>query len=371
MDISVPLSRPSILVVVESPQERSTLSGILSPVYAVALVSTPQEARTRLDGDVLPDLILLDGEFPEDAAINLCKQLKAQSETRNVPIIILHDQTHVPAEFLALELGIDEYISKPIEATILLIRVAHHLRINSAAAFIKSMKSLLEQEVSHRSREVGILKEITVLILASLAEIRDIDTENHARRTQRYVMALANYLAEDSRFSDQLDAKARELLFSSVPLHDIGKVGIPDAILLKACPLDSGEREIMKTHTTMGRDAIQRAENQLGITVPFLGVVKELTYSHHERWDGHGYPEGMVGTNIPLSARIMAVADVYDALVTRRAYKVPLPHAQAVAYIASKRSTDFDPYITDAFIRIQDQFLAISNLFSEANPAAT
>jgi len=148
-------------------------------------------------------------------------------------------------------------------------------------------------------------------------------------------------------------------------LHDIGKIGIPDAILLKAGPLSPDEREIMKTHTTLGRDAIQRAEDQLGVNLPFLGMIKELAYSHHERWDGHGYPEGRVGNDIPLSARLMAVADVYDALITRRVYKEPMSHDQVATFIVDRRSTDFDPDVIDAFVQQQATFLEISNRFSE------
>ncbi len=366
MDLHDNRSRPCILIVAESPHERSTLSAILSPQYGVVTASTAQDARICLGGDDSFDLILLDSDFPKDEAVSLCAQLKVRSTTRGVPIIILQHQAHIRRGLQALHIGLDEYISKPIEPSILLSRVAHQLRLNSAAAFMKKGGSPPEQGSNRRSREINLLKEVIILSLASLAEIRDLATENHAHRTQLYVMALVGSLTAQSIFSDQLDAEARELLFNSVPLHDIGKIGIPDAILLKNGPLDPDEREIMNTHTTMGRDAIQKTEDQLGITVPFLRVAKELTYSHHERWDGHGYPEGKVGADIPLSARLMAVADVYDAMITPRTYKVPLPHEQVVAYIASKRSTDFDPDITDAFIRIQDQFLAISHLFSEA-----
>ncbi|MGO4502180.1 HD domain-containing phosphohydrolase [Dyella sp. 2YAF14] len=371
MDIPEAIYRPSVLIVIDSHQERSALAAVLTPLYVVVSASTAREAWMYLGSRDLPDLILIDENPSEEAATQFCRQLKGRSETRDIPIIVLHEQAGTAIAPLTAALDINDYFFKPIEPASLLIRIAHQLRLKSAAAFIKDRRVFLEEEVDRHSKEINLLKEVAFLALASLAEIRDFETEEHARRTQHYVMALVDDLASDPKFANDLGLEERELLFNAAPLHDIGKIGIPDAVLLKAGPLASDERELMKTHTTLGRDAIQKAEDQLGISVPFLGVVKELTYSHHERWDGHGYPEGRMGDDIPLSARIMAVADVYDALVTRRSYKAPMPHDQVVAFIVGRRSIDFDPDITDAFVRLQARFLMMSKHFSDTDRSRT
>ena len=364
MDLPGALNRPSVLIVVESQLERMVLAGLLKPLYEVALASTTREAWACFSTHGLPDLILLDEDLPESSSPEFCKQLETLRETRAIPLIILREHRDGAAQSLTVAPGIDEYLFKPIDPTALHDRIAQQLRLRPARPTLKNSKVDLEREIDRRSKEIGILQDLAVRILASLTEIRHLETENHARRTQHYVMALANHLAPDPKFADRLDRETRDLLFNSVPLHDIGKIGIPDAILLKAGPLSPDEREIMKTHTTLGRDAIQRAEDQLGVNLPFLGMIKELAYSHHERWDGHGYPEGRAGHDIPLSARLMAVADVYDALITRRVYKEPMSHDQVAAFIVGRRSTDFDPDVIDAFVQQEAAFLEISNRFS-------
>jgi putative two-component system response regulator len=201
--------------------------------------------------------------------------------------------------------------------------------------------------------------------MASLAETRDNETGNHIRRTQHYVKALALKLRGHSRFEQFLNDRSIDLLFKSAPLHDIGKVGIPDRILLKPGKLTPEEFEIMKTHTTLGRDAIEQAERRLGTPVEFLKVAKEIAYSHQEKWDGSGYPEGLAGDAIPVSARLMALADVYDALISRRVYKPPFPHEKALEIIAEGRGRHFDPDITDAFMDIHEEFRRIARTYAD------
>jgi putative two-component system response regulator len=189
------------------------------------------------------------------------------------------------------------------------------------------------------------------------------DTGNHIRRTQNYVKALAERLKHHPRFAAHLDARAIAMLFKSAPLHDIGKVGIPDRILLKPAKLTVAEFEIMKTHTTIGYDAIVQAEQALGGPIEYLRTAKEIALSHQEKWDGSGYPQGLSGDDIPLAARLMAVADVYDALISTRVYKSGLPHDRAVQVIFQGRGAHFDPDMVDAFIEIQDEFAAIAARF--------
>lgn len=353
----------TVLVVDESDEERSLLRDSLSRLYKVYTVDTADEASTIFDGDLLPDLIIISDGLPENSSLEFCRRIKRCARTRDISVILLTDHADETSEFLALGSWTNDYITRPVDRSALLVRVDHQLRINLEAVDYRSNRMQLQQELALRSDEVDSLKHLTIFTLASIAETRDADTENHARRTRHYIAILADHLAGMPKYAEQLNLEARQILIESAPLHDIGKIGVPDSILRKSGPLTPVEFEIMKTHTTLGREAIQRAEGELGLTVPFLKVIKELAYSHHERWDGHGYPEGMSGEDIPLSARLMSVADVYDALVMGRAYKAPVPHEQVAKYIADRRSADFDPDVTDAFIKLKGSFCDISRYF--------
>ncbi len=232
--------------------------------------------------------------------------------------------------------------------------------------FLKDQNTFLESEVRRRTREVETIQDVTVHTLASLAETRDHETGNHIRRTQHYVKLLAETLRKHPRFAAELDDdRTIELLFKSAPLHDIGKVGIPDHILLKPGKLSAEEFEQMKRHTTLGRDAIIQTEKELGIEIAFLRYAKEIAYSHQEKWDGSGYPEGLSGERIPVSARLMALADVYDALISKRVYKPPFSHEEAAKLIAGSRGTHLDPDVVDAFLGLQNEFRAIAARFSD------
>ena len=205
--------------------------------------------------------------------------------------------------------------------------------------------------------------------MASLAETRDNETGNHIRRTQGYVRALATKLKDHPRFRDFCTPANIELLYKSAPLHDIGKVGIPDRILLKPGKLTADEFEIMKTHTTLGRDAIEHAMIDMDEGAEFLDMAKDIAYGHQEKWNGSGYPEGLVGDEIPVAARLMAVADVYDALISRRVYKAAKSHEEAVAILRDGRGNHFDPDILDAFLEIQDEFRAIAARYADGAEA--
>ena len=204
---------------------------------------------------------------------------------------------------------------------------------------------------------------VVVFAMASLAEMRDSDTSQHILRVQHYVRTLAQRLKEHPRFVAVLTDPYIGDLFQSAPLYDMGTIGIPDRILLKPGRLTPAEFEIMKTHTTLARDVIENAEKALGVRAELLQTLKELAFSHHEKWDGSGYPQGLSGDQIPLSARLMAIADVYDALISDRVYKSGVPHDQAVAIIFQGRASHFDPDMVDAFIEIQDEFEAIARRF--------
>jgi putative two-component system response regulator len=270
-------------------------------------------------------------------------------------------------EILGLEMGAVDYITKPISPPLVLARVDTQLKVKAAADFLRDQNDFLEQEVQRRTCEVMAIQDVTIHAMASLAETRDNETGNHIRRTQHYIRLLADLLREHPRFRHFLDEDTIRLLFKSAPLHDIGKIGIPDHILLKPGRFTPEEFEIMKTHTTLGRDAIQHAENQLGVKVDFLRLAKEIAYSHQEKWDGSGYPEGLAADDIPISARLMAVADVYDALISRRVYKPGMPHEQAVGIIREGRGSHFDPDICDVFVANAGRFREISERFSDTD----
>jgi putative two-component system response regulator len=357
----------TILVVDDTPDNLMLMTDLLKDRYRIKAANSGEKALRVLQGDRLPDLILLDIMMPGLSGLQVAEQLKADPRTRDIPIIFLTAMAAVEDEIHGLALGAVDYITKPISPPRVLARVETQLKVKAAADFLRDQNDFLEQEVQRRTREVMAIQDVTIQAMASLAETRDNETGNHIRRTQHYVQLLAELLREHPRFRHFLSEDNIGLLFKSAPLHDIGKVGIPDHILLKPGRFTAEEFEIMKTHTTLGRDAIQHAEDQLGISVDFLRMAKEIAYSHQEKWDGSGYPEGLSADDIPISARLMAVADVYDALISRRVYKPGMPHEQALEIIRQGRGTHFDPDVCDAFLSCPERFQAIAARFADSD----
>ncbi|HIJ38139.1 MAG TPA: two-component system response regulator, partial [Rhodospirillaceae bacterium] len=335
-------NRQIILVVDDTPDNLKVMSGLLKDLYRVKIANSGEKALSIALSDTPPDLILLDIMMPEMDGYEVCRRLKADRRTREIPVVFLTAKAETEDEEKGLKLGAVDYITKPISPPIVLARVGNHLKLKESADFLRDKASFLETEVGKRTRELSAIQDVTILAMASLAETRDSDTGNHIRRTQHYVNALAQKLAGHPRFAGQLDEARISMLFKSAPLHDIGKVGIPDRILLKPGRFTPEEFDIMKTHTVLGRDAIAHAEQSLGTPVEFLACAKEIAYAHQEKWDGSGYPEGIGGDDIPVSARLMAVADVYDALISRRVYKDGMPHEKAVQIIREGSGSHFD-----------------------------
>ena len=364
-DHSLYSERQTILVVDDTPDNIALLSTLLKDRYKVRAANNGERALAIAAGQPRPDLILLDIMMPGMDGYEVCERLKIDPHTADIPVIFLTAKVQVEDEEFGLRLGAVDYITKPISPPIVLARVETHLTLKRARQFLQDRNAYLEAEVWRRSREVMAIQEVTIMAMASLAETRDNATGNHIRRTQHYVRALAQHLRHHPRFAAALNDETIELLFKSAPLHDIGKVGIPDRILLKPGRLTPDEFEIMKTHAALGRDAIAAAERYLDTPDSFLRFAREIAYSHQEKWDGSGYPEGLWGEQIPLSARLMAVADVYDALISRRIYKPALPHEQAVAMIREGRDQHFDPDIVDAFLECAEQFRTIAARFAD------
>lgn len=219
--------------------------------------------------------------------------------------------------------------------------------------------------LEQHTNELNITRDASILGLASLAETRDNETGAHILRTQRYVRLLAAYMQKQTEYSDYLSDEMIDLLFKSAPLHDVGKVGIPDAILLKPGKLTDDEFSIMKQHPQIGADALQVAEEQLGSN-SFLRVAREISLTHHEKWDGSGYPNGLSGEQIPLSGRLMAVADVYDALISKRVYKPAFSHDKAKSILLEGKGTHFDPTVIDAFLAVENEFVAVASEYQDS-----
>ncbi|MGZ8159384.1 MAG: response regulator [Methylobacter sp.] len=359
--------KATILVIDDTPDNLSLMSALLKDIYKVKVANHGDKGFKIATSENPPDLILLDVMMPDIDGYQVCRQLKANAGTRDIPVIFLTAKSEEDDEQKGLELGAVDYITKPISPSIVLARIKTHLQLKAAADFLKDKAAYLEEEVAKRTQEVTAIQDVTILAMASLAETRDSDTGNHIRRTQYYVKALAEKLKPNPRFAEFLTDHNINTLFKSAPLHDIGKVGIPDRILLKPGRFEAHEMDIMKTHTTLGRDAIQQAENALGIEVEFLTIAKEIAFCHQEKWDGSGYPGGLSGDNIPLSARLMAVADVYDALVSRRVYKEGMSHEKAVQIITEGKGSHFDPDVVDAFVEIHGEFQAIAQRYADTD----
>jgi len=360
------VDKPTILVVDDTPDNLSLMSGLLKDLYKVKIANNGERAlKVTLTGTP-PDIILLDIMMPVMDGYETCRQLKANPVTKDIPVIFLTAKAEVEDEMKGFALGAVDYITKPISPPVVMARVQTHLELKWVRDYLKNQNEFLEAEVQRRTQEVVAVQEVTILAMASLAENRDNDTGNHIRRTQFYVKVLAEKLRHHPRFSYFLnDGNTIDLIFKSAPLHDIGKVGIPDNILLKPGRFTEEEFEIMKTHCKLGRDSIISAEKRLGFELPFLSFAKEIAYSHQEKWDGTGYPEGLSGDDIPISGRLMAVADVYDALICRRVYKEGMPHEKAVGIIVEGKGTHFDPDMVDAFVEITDEFREIAKRYED------
>lgn len=359
------LLRPSILVVDDTADNLTLISTLLNDSYRIKAANSGEKALKYLHGDVKPDLILLDIMMPGLSGYDVIRSLKSNPMTRDIPVIFLTAMSAPEDEKKGLELGAVDYITKPISPSILIARIKTQLQVKAASNFMNDKNSFLETEIAKRTHEISAIQDVTILAMASLAETRDLETGNHIRRTQHYVKALADKLKTNPNFGYFLSETMIETLYKSAPLHDIGKVGIPDRILLKPGKLTHDEFEIMKTHTTLGRNAIKHAESQLGVQVEFLRIAKEIAYYHQEKYDGSGYPTGASGNDIPISARLMSLADVYDALISRRVYKEPMLHDDAVKIIIEGRGKHFDPEVVDAFLTLQQEFQAIAASFMD------
>lgn len=362
-----PTLLPTILVVDDTPDFLVLMQAFLRDNYQVKVASDGERGLHIARQTPSPDLILLDVTMPGMDGYAVCEQLKKDPQTRDIPVIFLTSRSEPQDEEKGFLLGAVDYLTKPVSPVVVNARLRTHLSIKIRDDYLRDKNALLEDEVARRTREINVIQDVTIFAMAALAEARDVDTGNHVRRVQHYVRALAWKLSSHPRFRLYLSVPTISMLYKSTPLHDIGKAAIPDRILLKRGRLTPEEFEIMKTHTTQGRDAIAHAEATLGVEAPFFTMAKEIAYSHQEKWDGTGYPQGLQGEHIPISARLMAVADVYDALISRRTYKEPMQHAEAVQVIQAASGQHFDPDVVEAFMQIHQQFYAIALAYADSS----
>lgn len=345
-------ARQKVLIVDDTPENIQVLMETLKGDYAIVAAINGEKALQMAAVQPPPDIILLDIMMPGMDGYEVCETLKKDENLRNIPVIFVTAMTDEQDEAKGLELGAVDYVTKPFRPHLVKSRVKNHLEL-------KRHRDHLEELVRERTRQLELTQEATIESLASLAEYRDPETGGHIRRTQNYVKSLALKLHASDKFQDFLNDQTIEMLYQSAPLHDIGKVGVEDRILLKPGKLTDDEFEQMKKHTTFGRDAIRASSKKLG-TDSFLKYAEEIAYTHQEKWDGSGYPQGLKEEDIPVSGRLMALADVYDALISRRVYKPPFPHSKAVAIIEEGKGSHFDPDMVDAFLEIHEEFREIA-----------
>lgn len=352
--------KPRILLVDDNPDNLMVLHGLLKDEYRTSIATSGAEALALCQKEILPQLILLDVMMPEMDGYSVCEQLKASPRTADIPVIFLTARMEKEAEGKGFVVGGVDYITKPFSPPVLKARVETHLALKQARDALREQNALLEERVEQRTRRISALQDAIIMAMASLAETRDNETGNHIRRTQWYVRLLAEQLSRKPAYQTLLTPARIGLLYKSAPLHDIGKVGVPDRILLKPGKLTAEEFAEMKKHTEYGRDAIIAAEQSLADEETFLSLAKEIAYGHHEKWDGSGYPSGLSGEAIPLSARLMALADVYDALISKRVYKPAFSHEKARAIILEGRGLHFDPEVVDAFLEVESEVRRIA-----------
>ncbi|WP_286263789.1 response regulator [Thalassotalea atypica] len=356
--------KATILVVDDTLENIEVAKGVLSQEYLVQ-AALNGEIALKIVEKRKPDLVLLDIMMPEMDGYEVCKKLKANEATKDIPIIFLTAKVQEEDETKGLSLGAVDYITKPISPAILKERVKNHLILKASRELLARQNEVLEERVIERTAQLAELQDVAMVAMGALAESRDPETGNHIRRTQHYVKALAIELAQKDKYVELLTPEVITSLFKSAPLHDIGKVGIEDSILLKPGKLTDDEFAEMRNHPAYGRDAISAAETSIDSADNFLIFAKEIAYSHHEKWDGTGYPQKLSGDDIPLSARLMAIADVYDALISKRVYKPAFSHEKAMDIIIAGKGSHFDPEMIDCLENIADKFNHIAQQYAD------
>lgn len=345
---------PARILVVEDDLGILALLGEVLPAYGYTVIPfTNGTDALKFASDQPPDLVLLDITMPEMDGYQVCEQLKQHPELKDIPVIFMSGRYSMEDKIKGFQVGGIDYITKPFYPEEVRARIRTHLSLSTLRNKL-AYQRLVEMKV----REVSEAQQATIFALAKLAEQRDDDTGSHLERVRNYCELLARQLAIDSPYADHITGIFIDCLQHASPLHDIGKIAIPDSILLKRGKLTPDEFETMKSHTVIGAENMQTVFNKYADN-PFIGMGIEIALYHHERWDGTGYPDGLVGKNIPLSARIMAVADCYDALRSNRCYRKGLDHVTVKRMLLEENGSHFDPEVIKAFLTVEDRFREI------------
>jgi len=357
----VPEKKARILVVDDDDGNLRLIEAILSACgYEIILAGDGEEALAKVS-ELLPDVIVLDTLMPGVDGFEVTRRLKDGDTTKTIPIIMMTDQGEVEERLKALEAGIDDFLIRPVDKAELQARVNSLLKVKVYNDSMSNYQKEMETEVANRTKDltralekIKIASLDTVYRLSRAAEYKDEDTGGHVQRMSHYSSAIARGMSLDEEFVEHI-------LWAS-PMHDIGKIGIPDRVLQKPDKLDPDEWVIMKQHTTIGAEILKDA------SADFIKLAAEISLSHHEKWDGSGYPQGLKGSDIPLTGRIVAMADVFDALTSERVYRAPIPLEKALAMIKEGRGSHFDPQVMDTFLAIEDEIRAELNWWKFMSP---
>jgi putative two-component system response regulator len=362
-------NKDTILMVDDNPANLQVLQTILEGQGCRLLTARDGAGALSVATKEKPDVILLDIMMPDMDGFDVCRNLKADPATFEIPVILLSAPEMTEDKVRGLEMGAVDYISKPFQPEEVIARVTTHLtlrylerQLRIANSELKELNENLDKKVEERSQQLIRSRDSIIFVMAKMTEARDDDTGKHLERICRYVEILAKELAKTD--ASITDSWIRTVV-KTAALHDIGKVGIPDGILLKKGQLTPEERKIMETHPAIGGDTLLELREEMGGGGPYLSRAIEITLGHHEKWDGSGYPFGVKGEAIALSARLVAVADVYDALVSQRTYKSGFSHEDACRLIQEGAGTHFDPRVVNAFEARQDDFRRIAESMCE------
>ena len=344
--------RDLILIVDDIETNRIVLEEILKDKYDTESAGSGNAAISLMaSGNIRPSIVLLDIMMPEMDGYEVLEIMKKDSLTEHIPVIFITAADADSNETKGLGLGAVDYISKPFNPEIVMARVATHLRLYH---YSERLEIMVQQKVDELMRS----KEKMLETMANIIEYRNLESGGHVKRTKELTRILAKCLSDNPSLGREISAADVEIIARAAPLHDVGKISIPDEVLLKPGKLTTEEFEIMKTHTSLGGEMIKLMifDNEDGEDNAYLLCCYDIALSHHERWDGKGYPNGITGNEIPLSARILSLVDVYDALVSERVYKAAVPHEKAVSIICEGAGTQFDEKVVEAFMIVQDKF---------------
>ena len=355
--------KKTIMIVDDTEINIVILVEALNEDYEVIVAINGLEAMALLEKQK-PDLILLDIIMPVMDGYSVLKTIKQKEDLIHIPVVMLSVITDSDSKTKGFSLGAVDYITKPFEIVEVKARIKTQLRLEEARLILENQNIVLEDKVKERTELLERTNSAAIYCLAALAETRDPETGEHIKRTQKYIRELALELQGTEEYQNVLTNEYIELLYKSAPLHDIGKVGVKDSILLKPGALTAEEFEEMKKHTIYGERSLMVGIKELGED-SFLTLAKEIALTHHEKWDGSGYPFGISKKSIPICGRLMALSDVYDALISKRVYKSAFTHEQAKAVIIKGKGTHFDPDIVDAFIKREAQFIEIMKEFKD------